>query len=183
MFRQAMQKIGESLKGTLDLLEFEVKTKIDHVVMLVENDYKALLTSGSIFKALSAARDELRDLLADVDRRFETALRTVSQPATCKDPEQTEAAMDICDGDDEAPGARVADGSEKPVVCDRENESGAARAAEGDERPAGDSENPAAVRIKTEFSHDTEAINNDVPMQGQTSATTVTHEDVSMGTI
>jgi hypothetical protein len=69
MFHAAVRRVEGSLSGTLDELQSEVEAKMKHIVAIIDKDYRALLADGNIFKALSAARDELRNVLTQVATR------------------------------------------------------------------------------------------------------------------
>lgn len=74
MFHAAAQKVEAYLRKALDELQRKVESKMEGIVVLINKDYSALLADGNIFKALSAARDELRGVLTQVDKRFENIL-------------------------------------------------------------------------------------------------------------
>lgn len=75
MFRAAARKSESALRSTFDELESEIENKVEEAVALIHKDYSALLTGQNIFQALSTFRDRVRNLLAQVDGRFEKVLR------------------------------------------------------------------------------------------------------------
>ncbi|KAK4149799.1 hypothetical protein C8A00DRAFT_46657 [Chaetomidium leptoderma] len=88
MFKAATRKTESALNSTLDEVESDVKHKVDNILVLINRDYSALLTSQNIFKALSTSRDDVRNLLGQVDGRFERVLRPLPEP-------EEMAAMDV----------------------------------------------------------------------------------------
>ena len=80
MFRGAARKTERALRDTLNSVELEVAKKVDRIVILVGEDYEALLAKQSRFTALST-RDKVQNLLGQVDGRFEMVLRPLAEPA------------------------------------------------------------------------------------------------------
>ncbi|KAL2262840.1 hypothetical protein VTK26DRAFT_9288 [Humicola hyalothermophila] len=80
MFQAATGKVVASLNATFDEIRSDIDQTANSTVSLIARDYRALLADGDAFKALSAARDQIRDLVADVDDRSRHALRTPSPP-------------------------------------------------------------------------------------------------------
>lgn len=96
MFKAATEEVEESLTTTVKDLRIKIEEKTMHIVRLIEKDYRALLADGNIFKALSAARDELRDLLAHVGERFENE-RDIYIKVEDANPSEQMAAMNVGD--------------------------------------------------------------------------------------
>ncbi|KAK4123389.1 hypothetical protein N657DRAFT_664403 [Parathielavia appendiculata] len=65
MFQMAAQRTKDALSATLDGLE----------AAHIDNDYGTLLMDENMFKELTAARESIRKMLAQVDERFERVLR------------------------------------------------------------------------------------------------------------
>jgi hypothetical protein len=97
VFTEATRKTGSAVQTTVDELASAVKRKVGETVELIDSGYSALLVDGSIFKELATARDELRDLLSQVDGRFAEVLGTPSEPPP-SGPVDGMAAMRIHDG-------------------------------------------------------------------------------------
>jgi hypothetical protein len=75
MFRAATARARNSLDAMLDNLQSEVEASVNGIVAMIENDYLSLVADRNIFKALASARDEVRDILAKADSRFEKVVR------------------------------------------------------------------------------------------------------------
>jgi hypothetical protein len=75
MFRAAARKMESALLSTVDDFEAEVKAEASRIVLLIQTDFRAVVAHQDIFKALSTARDDVRNLLAQVDGRFEQILK------------------------------------------------------------------------------------------------------------
>ncbi|KAK3295670.1 Dynamin family-domain-containing protein [Chaetomium fimeti] len=82
MFKAAVKDVESALNDTLEQLEAEVVKKVEDVVGLVDNGYRSLLIDQNIFRALSSSRDEVRNLLSQVDQQFEQVLRPVRDEDT-----------------------------------------------------------------------------------------------------
>lgn len=93
MFKAATQDVENALKHTLEGVELEMIKKVEEVVGLINNGYSSLLVDQNIFRALSSSRDDVRDIISQVDEQFEQVLRPTRHEHT--------AAMDA---DVEAPG-------------------------------------------------------------------------------
>lgn len=93
MFKAAAQDVENALKHTLEGVELEMIKKVEEVVGLINNGYSSLLVDQNIFRALSSSRDDVRDIISQVDEQFEQVLRPTRHEHT--------AAMDA---DIEAPG-------------------------------------------------------------------------------
>lgn len=87
----------------VDHLRSEVDKNVEHIVSIVSKNCSALLADQNLFKALTAVRKQIWDLLAQVDARFEEALRTELQ----SEEPNVSAAMGI----DTAPAVTVAEGT------------------------------------------------------------------------
>jgi hypothetical protein len=92
MFKAATQDVENALKHMLGNVESEMIKKVEEVVGLINNGYSSLLVDQNIFRALSSSRDDVRDILSQVDQQFEQVLRPTRHEDT--------AAMDV---DAEAP--------------------------------------------------------------------------------
>jgi hypothetical protein len=82
MFKTAAQNVEGVLNRTIDRLESQVTRKVDKTVALINDDYRSLLVDQNIFRALSSSRDEIRNLLSQVDQRFEQVLRPIEHENT-----------------------------------------------------------------------------------------------------
>ena len=94
MFEAATKESENLLKAALDSLELYAETKAEEIVAQISKDYSALLVEQDIFKAVSTARGEIRNLLSQVDARFEKALLPLAEPRTLKFEEGAEADID-----------------------------------------------------------------------------------------
>ena len=94
MFEVATKESESILKAAVDSLELYAETKAEEIVAQISKDYSALLVEQDIFKAVSTARGEIRNLLSQVDARFEKALRPLAEPANLKFEERAEADID-----------------------------------------------------------------------------------------
>jgi hypothetical protein len=91
MFKAATKEAKASLNGTFDILEYEVMRKVREIVKAIKKDYGALLEGHNIFMALTAAREDIRRLLAQADKRFDRVLSAPVEPAGCVKLEGTTA--------------------------------------------------------------------------------------------
>ncbi|KAK4106277.1 hypothetical protein N658DRAFT_482183 [Parathielavia hyrcaniae] len=112
MFQTAARKTRDALSATLDEVEAAVDRNVEGIVEQINNDYSCLLRDESIFKELRAARESIRELLAQVDERFERVLRC---PVDSTDLYRAEKALAM-GGDHEAPATAVGSNvpSERP---------------------------------------------------------------------
>ncbi|KAH6636266.1 hypothetical protein F5144DRAFT_645099 [Chaetomium tenue] len=82
MFKAATDNVESALKHTLEEAELEMIRKVGEVIGLVNNGYSSLLANRDIFRALSSSRDEIQDLLSQVDQQFEQVLRPTAHENT-----------------------------------------------------------------------------------------------------
>ncbi|KAK3692105.1 hypothetical protein B0T22DRAFT_435429 [Podospora appendiculata] len=76
MFRKATSDVQKHLDQMLVGLRSSVEVDVARIVGLVEEDYKSLVAGKDIFKAFSAAREGVRDLLFEADKRFKRVVET-----------------------------------------------------------------------------------------------------------
>ena len=120
-----------------------------HIVALIDKDYRALLADGNIFKALSTARDELRNILIQVGDQFENVLRTQLEGPN---PSDQMPAMDINDkgsaAADEKASVTVSTGLGMSVAASTDDQSSAPMVLGHDvARPGGTSSPTGSVEI------------------------------------
>jgi hypothetical protein len=91
MFKAATKETKTALNKTLVNLEVKVERKAKEIVAAVEKDYAALLEGYNIFMALTAAREDIRRLLGQADKRFDRVLLAPVASAGCVKLEETTA--------------------------------------------------------------------------------------------
>jgi len=163
MFRAAARKAESALNCTLDEVESEFETKVWNIVELINKDYSALLVDQNIFKALSTSRDEVGNLLAQVDGRFDAVLRSqlLVQSASVKREETVAMDIDQATVKREETAAMDIDQATPAVPPSlMPSAFGTATPAAASTRMAADS----SERLKTEASS-TAAPGDDVPMR------------------
>jgi Sec-independent protein translocase protein TatA len=154
IFQAAARETEEALRATIDELEAAVDKNVESIVGHINKDYSALLKDENIFKELTAARENVWNLLDQVDGRFERVLRSPVEPTSSHRTEEARAM----DDDRETRAASV----DTDVPPEASASSLGASPAPGTETPTSTAIDDT-VRIKAEPSS-TAALNEDVPM-------------------